>query len=107
MSQKVFAFGTLKRGFPLHAEGLSGAVFVGDYKTRECYPMIIAGRWFAPMMFNEPGIGFHIIGELYAIDDKVLAKLDHMESVGIPGNFRVQIEVEPIDDGLKSSAFAS
>ncbi|HEX3500909.1 MAG TPA: hypothetical protein VHT04_16445 [Stellaceae bacterium] len=31
----VFAFGTLKRGFPLHDEGLSDATYLGAYRTVE------------------------------------------------------------------------
>jgi gamma-glutamylaminecyclotransferase len=58
MVQKVFVFGTLKRGFPLHDQGLSDARFLGIYRTRKRYPLLIAGPWFAPMMFNEPGVGY-------------------------------------------------
>lgn len=56
----VFVFGTLKQGFPLHEQGLSSAEYIGTYKTRQRYPMLIAGSRFAPMMFNEPGVGLHM-----------------------------------------------
>jgi gamma-glutamylaminecyclotransferase len=39
---RIFAFGTLK-GFPLHAHGLNDAVFLGNYRTVERFPMLIAG----------------------------------------------------------------
>jgi gamma-glutamylaminecyclotransferase len=58
------------------------------------------------MMINEPGIGFHVFGELYEIHDSTLAELDRIESVGIPGNIRMMIEVQPIDGGPSSKAFA-
>jgi len=58
MSQHVFVFGTLKKGFPLHERGLRDAMFLGSYSTRACFPLVIAGPRFAPMMFNEPGVGF-------------------------------------------------
>jgi hypothetical protein len=50
---RIFAFGTLKKGFPLHDEGLAHAVYCGVYRTVLCDPMLVADRWFAPMMFDE------------------------------------------------------
>src|SRR5947199_722720 len=86
-AMKVFVFGTLKRGFPLH-HGMTGALFLGRYQTVRPFPMFVAGPWFAPMMMNEPGVGHHVIGELYDADEVQLARLDAMESLGKPGNFR-------------------
>ncbi|MDX3927345.1 MAG: gamma-glutamylcyclotransferase [Shinella sp.] len=106
MPRKIFVFGTLKRGFALHEQGLSGAAFLGLYRTRESYPMLIAGPWFAPMMFDEPGTGFRVTGEVYEVDDDALAKLDRLESAGKPGNLRVAIDVEPLEGGPVLSAFA-
>lgn len=58
MPHCVFAFGTLKKGFPFHEKGgLSQAEFLGAHRTRACFPLVIAGPRFAPMMFNEPGTG--------------------------------------------------
>ena len=102
---KVIAFGTLKRGFPLHC-GLTDAPFLGEYRTLECYPMLVAGPWFAPMIFNEPGVGHRLLGELYEVDDASLARLDRMESVGQPGNFRTAIEVAPVGGGAPCTALA-
>lgn len=106
MDRRLFAFGTLKQGFALHARGLRGAEFLGAYKTRERFPMLVAGPRFAPMMFNEPGAGFQVFGELYRVDDSRLAKLDRLESVGKPGNLRLSIEVEPAEGGQPLLAFA-
>jgi gamma-glutamylaminecyclotransferase len=100
----VFVFGTLKKGFPLHQKGLVGARFLGLYRTREGYPMLIAGPWFAPMMFDEPGAGLRVEGELYEVDDSTIAVLDQLESIGKPGNFRVEIETEPTESGAPCSA---
>ncbi|WP_234828041.1 gamma-glutamylcyclotransferase family protein [Sinorhizobium fredii] len=66
--QFVFIFGTLKKGFPLHRRGLAHAAYLGPYRTAANYPMLVAGPWFAPMMFHEPGSGLRVSGELYAID---------------------------------------
>lgn len=67
--------------------------------------MLIAGPWYAPMVLNEPGVGRHIRGELYKVEDSCLIALDGLESVGKPGNFREQVEVEPVAGGPAVSAF--
>src|SRR5687767_8372029 len=102
----VFVFGTLKRGFPLHSLGLGGAEYLGNCRTVEAYPVVIAGPWFAPMMFDLRKSGVRVEGELYAIDDRQLARLDELESVGTPGNFRRQVEVETISPRRVAHAFA-
>jgi len=106
MPMMVFVFGTLKAGRPLHKCGLEGALLMGEYRTRRAFPLVIAGPWFAPMMFNEPGCGHCVIGEVYRIDPCRLLKLDELESVGKPGNFRISIEVTPLVAGSPLRAFA-
>jgi len=102
---KLFVFGTLKRGFPLHY-GISGARFFGEYRTVERFPMVIAGPWFAPMMLHELGSGHQVVGELYEIDETGLTRIDQMESIGQTGNLRILIDVAPIRGGMASRAFA-
>jgi len=102
----VFVFGTLKRGFPLHNLGLEGAKYLGVCRTVEAYPVVIAGPWFAPMMFDLRRSGVRVEGELYAVDDQQLARLDDLESVGTPGNFRRQLEVEMSSPRRVTHAFA-
>src|SRR5215213_1274246 len=102
---RVFAFGTLKRGFPLHDCGLRHARFLGAYRTRQRYPMMVAGPWFAPMMLDRPGIGFQVTGELYEVSAAELAVLDALESIGKPGNFRILVEVESLAGTDTTTAF--
>jgi gamma-glutamylaminecyclotransferase len=106
MAHRLFVFGTLKKGFPLHARGLAGLAFQGIYKTLRRFPMFVAGPRFAPMMLNEPGIGFQVHGELYHVEEPDIARLDMIESVGKPGHLRVAIEVEPVEGGPIVPAFA-
>jgi gamma-glutamylaminecyclotransferase len=104
---RLFVFGTLKQGFPFHGACLDGAKYLGACRTVKAYPMFIAGPWFAPMMLDRPGVGLHVSGELYEIDPPRLAAIDAVESVGKPGNFRISIEVEPLEgDGGSCQAFA-
>jgi len=105
MQTNLFVFGTLKRGFPLHDQGLRGAQFIGLYRTQESFPLVIAGPWFAPMMFDEPGNGHKVRGELYRVHALQLAALDQIESIGKPGNLRLKITVEPVARGNPVQAF--
>jgi gamma-glutamylaminecyclotransferase len=106
MTIDVFIFGTLKKGKPLHKCGLEGACLLGEFRTLQTFPLAIAGPWFAPMMFNEPGWGRNVIGEVYRIDEARLQQLDHLESIGMPGNFRILIEVVQVPAGPRLWAFA-
>ncbi len=95
---QVFVYGTLKRGYPNAHIGMPRATFLGNYRTVECYPLVVGGRWFVPNLLNEPGQGFQVTGEAYAVDDTVLAELDDLESVHLATGYRrVEIAVEPMD----------
>ncbi len=103
---KVFVFGTLKRGFPNHDEGMAGLTCLGFYRTVQAYPLVIAGRWFSPVMMPEPGTGHRVTGELYEADDAALRRLDLIESVHLPtGYHREKIEVVSLDGGLPANAW--
>jgi gamma-glutamylaminecyclotransferase len=106
MMQRIFAFGTLKRGFALHEAMVAHAGFLGVFRTDERYPMLIAGPRFAPMMLNEPGVGLQVVGELYETGEEGLAAVDALESVGRPGNFRVVVQVRPLTGNDPCKAFA-
>jgi gamma-glutamylaminecyclotransferase len=101
---RVFVFGTSKKGFALHDRGLRGARCLGPYRMAERFPLLVAGPWFAPMMLDEPGTGHNVKGELYEADEARLDLLDHLESVGIPGNFRRLVEVVPVEGGAACPA---
>jgi gamma-glutamylaminecyclotransferase len=101
---RLFVYGTLKRGFPLHEVGLAGQQFVGAYRTVMTYPMVIAGPWFTPMMLNEPGLGLRVCGELYEVEYSRMATLDEIEHTGKPGSFRGSIDVEPVEGGAYHAA---
>jgi gamma-glutamylaminecyclotransferase len=91
---KVFVFGTLKRGFPNHDEGMAGLTCLGLYRTAQAYPLVIAGRWFSPVMMPEPGVGHCVTGELYEVDNEARERLDIIESVHLPtGYHRASIKV--------------
>jgi len=102
----VFAVGTLKRGFPLHQLGIGESRFRGEYRSVERYPLVIAGPWYAPMLFHEPGNGERVVGELYEVAHRQLSNLDRIESVGLPGNYRYRLAVEGVTMPEIQLAFA-
>lgn len=95
---QVFVYGTLKRGYPNAHVGMPRATFLGNYRTVERYPLVIGGRWFVPNLLDEPGSGFQVTGEAYAVDETVLAELDNLESTHVPTGYRrLEIAVEPLN----------
>ncbi|XP_076240465.1 putative gamma-glutamylcyclotransferase CG2811 isoform X2 [Calliopsis andreniformis] len=80
---RVFVYGTLKRGEPNHnliqdtANGY--AKFLGLGKTTVPYPLIIATKYNIPFLLKKPGVGYHVLGEIYDVDTKMLKKLDELE----------------------------
>lgn len=80
---KVFVYGTLKKGEPNHhwltteCNGLAN--FVCNGKTIAKFPLIIATKYNIPFLLNAPQTGHNITGEIYSIDEKMLANLDELE----------------------------
>lgn len=73
----VFVYGTLLRGCHNHGYFLGGAEFLGDADLVD-YALYNLGSY--------PGIipagGEAVVGELYQVDDKTLARLDRLEGNG-------------------------
>ena len=102
----VFVYGTLKRGYPNYDESLLGAYFREIASSREAFPLVVANRFYSPVLIDEPGAGFPVSGELYCVTETVLARLDEMESVGKPGGYhRELIDIE-LQDGRLMPAHA-
>jgi gamma-glutamylaminecyclotransferase len=102
---KLFTVGTLKRGFALNW-ALDGSQYLGEYRSIERFPLLVAGSYYAPMFLNQPGVGRRVIGELYELDDGLLARIDPLESIGRPGNLRIALRVEAFLGGETCDAFA-
>jgi len=84
----IFVYGTLKTGFPNHDEMLKGERLLGLYTTVEKYPLVITRPWFSPVMLPEAGVGHHVSGEIYGVNDEKLKALDKFEYVHLPKGFR-------------------
>lgn len=95
----LFIYGTLKRGYPNHDEYLAKEKYVGECRTVEKYPLIIANKWFAPVMLHEPGKGKNIKGELYQVNGTTLSALDSLEHTHeARGYKRLLIEIQNIEN---------
>jgi gamma-glutamylaminecyclotransferase len=77
MRHRVFVYGTLKSGFWNH-DLLEGCEFVGGAATVPTYKMIENGF---PVIIPDPE-GKPLAGEIYAVDDEPLARLDQLEREG-------------------------
>ncbi len=96
MHYLVFVYGTLKKGFSNHRL-LSGAEFVAAAQTLEKFAMYSTGT---PIVLKEEAVS-PIFGELYRVDEKILAALDSLE--GHPDWYRrEQVEVL-VDDGERGT----
>ncbi|XP_076268938.1 putative gamma-glutamylcyclotransferase CG2811 isoform X1 [Rhynchophorus ferrugineus] len=97
---KVFVYGTLKKGEPNHgwfSKSTGGHhKFLYNGRTKEKFPLIIGTRYNIPFLLHSPGQSHNVKGEVYEVDDKVLADLDVLED---HPNFYVRglYEVEDVD----------
>ncbi|MDW3094554.1 MAG: gamma-glutamylcyclotransferase family protein [Gammaproteobacteria bacterium] len=93
----VFIYGTLKRGYRNHKDYLKFEKYLGEYRTVDCYPLVIANEWYAPVLLQEKGIGHQVVGELYSVDDIKLTELDKLERTHhIRGYKRILIAIQNI-----------
>jgi gamma-glutamylaminecyclotransferase len=102
MPNLVFVFGTLKEGYPNFATN-RGRRIPGDFVTRERYPLYLMGERFSPWLVFLPGEGERVVGQLFEVDDAVLAAMDLLERVSeADGYRRVPIGVEGVGEASGS-----
>jgi gamma-glutamylcyclotransferase (GGCT)/AIG2-like uncharacterized protein YtfP len=69
-------YGTLRKGYANYADHLKTATFVGTFRTKEKYRLIIE-EYPCVLPFNNSG--HHIEVDLFMIDSETLSKLDQFE----------------------------
>lgn len=103
---RVFVYGTLKRGQPNYGvmtdQTIGKATFQGQGETKFRFPLVIAGPFNIPYCVNKEGVGEHVRGELYEVDDKMLAYLDKMED--IPVHYQRLIQTIYLDADNRSES---
>jgi len=87
---KIFVYGSLMKGFPNHHHLYDSKLIVKTI-TREKYHMFSLGAFPAVVESIDTG---HIFGEVYEVNDNVLATLDLIES---NGSFYERKEISLVD----------
>lgn len=102
----IFVFGTLKEGFPLHAEALDGTTCLGSYKNGGTFPDVYRRALVCADDDGRARLRSSHKGRALYVDDGRLSELDRFESVGTFGNGRITVQVEPLGRGVPCRAFA-
>lgn len=90
MKNKVFVYGTLKRGFGNYERILeNSSTFLGEYTSKEKYSMLNFGP-FPGVLLNGKG---KIKGEVFEVDNNTFKRLDELE--GYP-HFYNRLEIDTI-----------
>ena len=92
---RLFIYGTLKRGHCRHF-ALSGQQFLGEVQTAVGYRLYDCGEY--PGLVRDPA-GISISGELWAVDEECLARLDEIECVEVGLFKRGTIQLKPPHQG--------
>ncbi len=105
-TQRVFVYGTLKRGFPNDITAVMTVKFLGRFTTVKAFPLVVGGSWFSPYLISEPGEGHRVAGEIFEVDDRQLAELDRMEGTHLPNAYhRDRVKVTPESGGASCEAW--
>lgn len=100
MSQLVFVYGSLKRGYALHWL-MKRADFSGPAVTKPLYRIFHLGPY--PGLVDWPA-GLPVEGELYRVDAECLNQLDQAEGVaeGLYARRDIQLEHLPADHSAQA-----
>ncbi|MBY7731519.1 gamma-glutamylcyclotransferase [Vibrio splendidus] len=90
---QVFVFGTLKEGFPNYKVN-KGNRLKGSFFTKNKYPLYLIGERFSPWLVLAEGSGHHVKGQVFTVDDEVLAEMDKLERITeFDGYKRIELDV--------------
>jgi gamma-glutamylaminecyclotransferase len=89
----VFAYGTLKEGYPNFRVN-TGIRVPGEFVTVQRFPLYLVGPRRVPWMVNSPGEGAHVAGQLFEVDEAGLRQMDVLEGIdAVDGYRRTTIEI--------------
>jgi len=93
----VFVYGTLKEGFANFGIN-AGRRIPGVFRTVQRYPLFIIGREFVPWLLSKPGVGEHVLGQMFEVDEQALKAMDQLEKIDEAGWYaRLEIQVQEVD----------
>ncbi len=103
---RLFVYGTLKEGFPNFATN-RGKRVPGEFRTVAPFLLYLVGPRCVPWMLTAAAGGQRITGQVFDVDAAMLADMDRLERVGLPGGYRrVEIPVERVDAPGALTVFA-
>eukprot|EP00741_Cyanophora_paradoxa_P009870 tig00001669_g9560.t1 len=86
--------------YPDRHSGPPKVYYLGTVKTCERFPLVVATERRVPYLLNRPGEGKFLTGELYAVDDEELKRLDVFE--GCPDYYtRITIPIRPKPEEIR------
>lgn len=85
-TNKVFVYGTLRKGNSLRGLDKLGAEFVGDATTTEAWYDMVD---FGPFPAVVPGGESYVAGEVWKVNAEIMERLDYIE--GYPDFYKRQI----------------
>lgn len=107
MEHLVFVYGTLKEGFPnFHVN--HGRRIGGDFVTTTPHRLLVIGEAGLPWLLPQDGHAQArpVTGQLYAVDDAGLARMDVLEQIDEAGWYlRRRIAVQPAEGGAALEAW--
>jgi gamma-glutamylaminecyclotransferase len=102
----VFAFGTLKQGFPNSCTN-KGSRLSGEFVTKHRFPLYLVGERYSPWLMLSEGEGFQIRGQVFMVDEAALGDMDRLERTNeADGYRRVQIAVYSESSNEEMQVFA-
>ena len=102
---QVFVFGTLKEGFPNFNINKASRV-KGAFLTKKRYPLYLIGDRYAPWLVLDEGNGHQIRGQVFEVDDVVLADMDELERINQEDGYRrVELTVISEESGEEMTVF--
>ncbi|XP_054930213.1 putative gamma-glutamylcyclotransferase CG2811 [Dermacentor andersoni] len=79
----VFVYGTLKCGERNHNilnnTNNGHSTLVGQARTLKEWPLVLLSAFELPCLLPCEGVGHEVCGEVYQVDDRMLAVIDHLE----------------------------
>ncbi|MBC8039707.1 MAG: gamma-glutamylcyclotransferase [Opitutaceae bacterium] len=98
----LFVYGTLKRGCKNHLH-LAGQTFIGNVRSIAGYRLYDLGDY--PGMVPDPIDTAGVTGEVWSVDDAVLAYLDEFEGVAEGLYRRERIRLLPPFDQIEAHTY--
>lgn len=105
LTHRLFVYGTLKTGFHWNKKFLSRAKLYSKARTVQHFPLVV-GQCGVPYLLGDmPDEGKQLVGELFLVDDELLAGMDDYEGVSKNYYERREIQVTADMDAQVYSAF--